>query len=513
MVELGEQAPAGTPNARAAAVAWILGALVLAVALRTVEARRKSLWLDELHTLHVAAGDSLSGVVERVRPDFHAPLFFFAAHAARSAPAHTQRWLAAGVGLLTILPLLGLAAYARLSAGATAIVALAFAALPFQVQYGAELRPYAWMQLCCAAIAWAALTDQGSARARFFILAGAVAIGLNTHYLTAVAVLAIGAVRLVARCVGALSLKEVVLAGVLGVAGFLPWVLIDESWILTDPGVMLRDETSAAPEPGPAAPPASAPAISERRHAAADLASAVPRMIAPMGAALGSVAGGIVRAATAVLCLVATMGAGLALVRRLRTGRARDSGGILPAVAVAVLIATMTGAACAWLWNRAPIQYFAGAAWAWPLALGAAVGAFPAGRPRRIAIGITGAAIIVAGLGHVAGRPRENIARGVAAALAKAHEKDAVVTAILRQPAHYSHLLPFTVFAPGAAALDPRDIPPATTAGARRVVVLARTSAPDDPRAARDLWDPLLAGRKVGETLRIDDAISVYVLE
>ena len=79
--------------------------MVLALLLRAVEAHRKSLWLDELHSLWTAGGASFAEVIERVRLDFHPPLYFLLLHLVDGWEPHAQRWISIAFSLATLVPL------------------------------------------------------------------------------------------------------------------------------------------------------------------------------------------------------------------------------------------------------------------------------------------------------------------------------------------------------------------------------------------------------------------------
>ncbi len=132
--------------------------LLVALGLRIVEAERKSFWVDELHTVHIANGDGFRGVVARVLPDFHAPLYFLGAHALRDLPPHARRGLSIVASLATVLLLLALARASGFGGRSRLVMGLVLATVPFRIQYGTELRPYAWLELSTAGLLWAAFT-------------------------------------------------------------------------------------------------------------------------------------------------------------------------------------------------------------------------------------------------------------------------------------------------------------------------------------------------------------------
>ena len=474
--------------------------VALAALLRGIEAFAKSFWLDELHTIFVARGATLGAVLERVLPDFHAPLYFVVAHALQGLPGHTIRWMSILPGLVAIVPIWAILREAGASRPARLLAGLAFAALPFQIQYGAELRPYAWLQASSAAIAWAAFTTT-SHRRRFAVLAAAGAIGFYTHYLAAVPIVAAGLAALVARRRGTLGFLGIAVAGTIAFASFLPWLIYDESWIFRDPGVMTRDEKPERTAETPTEPPRSL----DRRKLIDDVAATPARMLAPMGASLGGIGGKAMRLLFAIVLVHLLVGGTSWFVRARSSERRLIAGVLLLAAATASLI---TFAAVV-LWSRVPIQYFAPMTWIWPLAIGLGVDGYRSLFIRRFAGALILAALALAAFAQLTGRPREDLRKAVEIASARAGRH----TAIMRQPAHYDHALVYSVYGARVEVREPRDVPMADVpTGREAVIVIARSFHWTESEAPKSLWEPLIRGRTIAETIRVDDAVNVYVL-
>src|SRR5688572_29379266 len=131
------------PEKIAGSMAWIAA---LALALRGIEAYESSLWLDELHTLSHASQPTVSALIERVQGEFHTPLFFLVVHF--FGGFETGAWLRAIPILSSVAmlwPMTALARDAGLSVRATLWMAWLYACIPYQILYGTELRPYAWI--------------------------------------------------------------------------------------------------------------------------------------------------------------------------------------------------------------------------------------------------------------------------------------------------------------------------------------------------------------------------------
>lgn len=486
----------------------LLVVVVLAGAgLRLVEADGKSLWLDELHTLEIGGAADPAAVVDRLRPDFHAPIHFMAVHFMGDLDPHRMRLISAAIGLLALIPLLALARDGGIGpAGRLALVA-SFLLLPFQLRYGVELRPYAWLQLFAAMAAWAALSTRSSTKMRCVVFALATALGLYTHYAMAIVVVGIGMARLFIHGGGTLAFWKVVVAGTIGVAAFVPWIVEVESWIYEDPGVMTRDE-QVTDEQG------DQPAADDGKsfqELAPDLAATPLRMAAPSSDQLGDVQGKVVLGGAGLLALTLAFAFFLSL-KRTTNGTAVNRtyfGGVL----AAVLSMTLMGLACAKLWERIPIQYFALAAWGWPLVIAGLVhGASRRGKEALVLFTAV-AALLAMGSGHAYGKPREDLRAGVAKIRELLDDGPAITTSILRQPHWYHNRSIYLAYAPDLETIEPEDVPPPGPDVPSRVLVVTRNASPNHPGSRKELWASVSKGRELVETIIVDRATVVFVYD
>jgi hypothetical protein len=503
-------------------LATLVGAsLAVGVLLRGVEAHRKSLWLDEMHSLYAARGSGFAEVIERVRVDFHPPLYFLLLHFLDGIDPHAQRWLSILFGIATLLPLLALLRSAGLSPLARAVACGLYCTSSYQILYAAELRAYSGLELCAATMAWAAFTDRAAPRWRFLAFAAATAVGLYLHYFAAVAALAILAARpLLGRhgdreleagrkTHGALAWRTLAAAGAMGFALFLPWLLTKERWLVTDPGKMWRVEhLDSAAGPGPRAP--SPPLRSDDLVKAATIPL---RTYAPMLSSLGRPVATSAQVGAAVFfALVLAGGAGL--LAGLRRGRSLPGGARLAAPIGAGAIAYLVGTVmCLAVWRRVPAQYFVVGAWIWPLGCAALVDAIERVRLREVYAGLLLAASLAIGVSHVLGASRENMRGAVETAVKTGREEGAILTAILWQPPWYPHALPYLVYAPGVEACEPQDVPPAGAAERRPVVVITRNVAFAGENSLPIEWRTIREGRRFARSLWIDNSIEVAVFE
>ena len=144
----------------------LVGILICATLVRVARLGEQEFWLDELHSLHLAWGEDLADVIERGREDMHPPLFFFLLHALKGVGVHSLRWVPILASLATLLPLWGLLRESKLSAPAGLAGFGFFCLLPFQINYGAELRSYSVLQLAAVCVTWAAFTRSAGGRTR-----------------------------------------------------------------------------------------------------------------------------------------------------------------------------------------------------------------------------------------------------------------------------------------------------------------------------------------------------------
>lgn len=500
--------------------------LAIALVLRAIEAHRKSLWLDELHSLWTARGEDVAQVIERVRVDFHPPLYFLLLHAVDAWDPHAQRWISIAFSLATLLPLLALARSAGVSPLARFVALALFATSPYQIVYGAELRAYAVLGFLAATMAWAAFTDRAPAKWRFIAFAAATGIGLNVHYFAGIAAICFLAVQPLIRGrplrpntdgrvagardgSGALPWRKLVLAFGLGLVLFLPWLLTKERWLMSDPSKMWRPEIanpeSAHPE-----------AVKEDRLRPADLlkAATMPlRTHVPMVSALGRPLSAPAQVAAWSFFALVLVGLGF-LLYGLARGRSPPGGRRLWAVIAAGGVTYLAcSALCLSMWRGFPGQYYIIGAWVLPLLGAALVDSVWGSRVRSMFAGALVLASLASGTCHVLGESRENIRGAVGTAIEIGRPIGAIYTAILWQPTWYPHALPFEVYAPEVERFEPTEIPPAGPGERRPVVVITRHVSLSGKMGMPEKWLSIRKGRRVGETVWIDQAIGVVVFE
>jgi len=486
--------------------------MAVALVLRAIEVHRKSLWLDELHSLWTARGEDVAQVIERVRVDFHPPLYFLLLHAVDAWDPHAQRWISIVFSLATVLPLLAIARSAGVSPLARFVTLALFATSPYQIVYGAELRAYAVLGFLAATMAWAAFTDRAPAKWRFIAFAAATGIGLNVHYFAGVAAICFLAAQPLIRgreSSGALRWNRLLLAFGLGLVLFLPWLLTKERWLMSDPSKMWRPEIvkpeSAHPE-----------AVREDRLRPADLlkAATMPlRTHVPMVSALGRPLSGPAQVAARSFFALALLGLGFLLVGLAR-GRSPPGGRKLWAVIAAGGVTYLAcSALCLTMWRGFPGQYYIIGAWALPLLGAALVDSVPGSRVRSMFAGALVLASLATGICHVLGESRENIRGAVGTAIELGHPIGAIYTAVLWQPTWYPHALPFDVYAPEVEPVEPTEVPPAENGERRPVVVITRHVSLSGKMGMPEKWVSIRKGRRVTNSVWIDQSIGVIVFE
>ncbi len=475
--------------------------LLLAVAtvaagilVRVVEAG-KSVWLDELHTMQLVRQPGVGDLIALIRHDVHAPLFYLALMPWGGAAVASLRWIPLLTGLLAIPILMDL--LRQWGFGRAAVMGLAGTLLlaPFQIRYGVELRPYAWLQVFAVIALWAGLGRRGSERFRMAVFAAAVTCGLYVHYLMAVPVVALGAARLLSRPKGVLPLQRLMLAGVIGVLLFLPWIFTSESWLLHDPSRFFRDEHAAAS--APVEPEPATPSVLPQ------LAQALPRILTPSLRGLGAVGFGLVVAGwAAMIVFLVRAGRDVLGGRRLPGGR-----GLLAILSTGFLGFVLTVVASVEVWKRLPIQYFATVAWGWAVLVAVLIEGSPE-RRRRTTMLILLAALGLMAAGQAAGRPREDLRGAVDLAREWGAGRDLHYTALMRQPGHYDPIEVWKVLAPDVRAVSPEEIPPGDGRG---IVVVARKVDPRTAGVSKAVLDRITEGRVLARARRLDDAVQVFL--
>lgn len=495
----------------AAATAWVKWALVVCVllglGLRAIEARAKSLWLDEYHTLYLADSDTLGAIVAKGASDIHPPAFFWVLSQLRGVPPHGQRLLPILLSLLTLLPLWSIARNGGLGPLARLGLCGVFLFAPYQVQYGTELRSYSALQLISVVLVWAATTSSARSWTRIGAFGLATALGLYVHYLVAVTVLSVGIARCFFRPPGSASLRALVVAGTLGALTFLPWVLAQEDWVFRDPAQILA---------WPGVPSRGLSRVWEQNLQKA--AEAPVRTLVPMIASLGPPCAAPMR--IAVVFFFGAIGVGLLpLAGRVwkRTTPA-GSGAVWSALLAGAVAFLVVSALCLFVWKRVPLQYFVVAAWAWPMLVGMGVQCVASARLARLSTAIVLLAGMAAGACHVLGASRENTEAGVAAAVRAGRDRNALHTALLWQQDWYPHTLPYRYGAGGGrdAPLDirePQEIPAGDAPGGDRPVIAVTRWTEPERYAFHELWAPIRQGRRLAQTIQVDAATRVYVFE
>lgn len=471
---------------------WIWLAVLVAVILRAWEALESSLWLDELHTLFHASQPSWSAVAESVQRDLHTPLFFGTVHL--FGGWNEGAWLRAipiVSSALGIFPLVAVARHIGLSRGATLLAALLYAGLPYEVLYGAELRPYAWIGLfsCCAFLL--AFSDRGSETRRLASFFACVLLGLWTHRLMAITVLAIGAARLVHRKPGSVALWKLIAAGTLAVAAFLPW-MFSFAVSMTDARMDYQETTGG---------------YRLRPALVWELLSLPSRLIVPYARELGG-AWVWIEIAGAVLFGFAAAAAALFAWKRLRERDVPSPSPVLRGLVIfAVVVFVLTTAFAVYSWDRAPLQYYTPMAWAIPLVVAAWVDR--AGRMRELGVALI-VAVLALAIGLCGGKSREDVRAAVAAARklgAEFASERPIYTGLLAQPSLFPNTLPYLAYAPDLAAVEPIALPQTGSPDfARPVIVVRRVVA-----LGRKEWLPITNGREQVREIEIDRYLTVYL--
>ncbi len=208
--------------------AAIAAVLLLAAAMRIVNAGHWPVWTDEGASLYIAGDGSISEIMERLQGNHHPPLYF----AALGAWEHVVGQSRIALRMLTILGgMLAVAVVYRLTRdwfGHTAAIyaALLFAVSDLVVQYSQQIRHYGWLTLAVALMSLLFLRAlRRPTLLRWLLYALSISLMMYIHYLglMALAVQGVvglfvwrGSLRLKARLIGAW-----LLAGIL----YIPWLI------------------------------------------------------------------------------------------------------------------------------------------------------------------------------------------------------------------------------------------------------------------------------------------------
>jgi len=478
-------------------VAFVAIAFV-ALALRAWEAVESSLWLDELHTLYHASQPSLADVSDSVRQDNHTPLFFWIVHLFGDWEDGARlRWISvlfsvAGLGVAVAL-LRG----AQVSRTAVLLGAFLYAVTPYQVHYGAELRPYPLLATLSMCAFWCAFARSGPAWARFLGFAVSAGLGLMAHRSMAISIFAIGFARLFVRPKGVLHLGWLILSGALCVLPFLPWLLS-----FAEHAVEARD-THYERVGG-----------YELREALLNELLQLPaRVLEPVMSFLGGPWSTVAYAATVVF----GVGFLLALVVWRRTPkdeRPRLSYVGRAAALYGVVVFLMTTAFSWYTWDRVPLQYYVGMAWVIPLILAEPLGAACARPLGRFATAASAVAMLTMGIALAGGTSRAHVREGVrlladwGAELEAAGERP-LYTARLAQPGYvFPDALPYRAYAPELAYVEPTEVPQPGDPDFDRPLLVFRRVLP----LGRPKWEPIFEGRMIVREERLDWYIWTYEL-
>lgn len=269
----------------------ILGVTVLllvALGLRLLAVELQPLWWDEGFSVYFAT-ESSPRLLELTSLDIHPPLYYLMLqgwYQLVGVGALQSRWLSVFLGVLAI-PLMWRAAYGMVGNRRTAWLATLLLTLsPFHIYYSQEVRMYGLMVVLAlaAVIAWQ--------RRQWVILGVAILAGLLTQYYFA----------LMAGAIGLLVLWEIrqkrygwrgpIIAAVVGIGGYIPWLLYALPRLITYVGGKLVVEADAPMTPLEFLP----------RHVAAWSIGHLSAPISPLGwvalAFVGLIAFGIYQSAT-----------------------------------------------------------------------------------------------------------------------------------------------------------------------------------------------------------------------
>ena len=474
---------------------WLLLVALCGLGLRGWEAAESSLWLDELHTLHHASQPDLAAVVASVRRDVHTPFFFGFVHLFGGWESGASlRAIPALSSLLVLILLLHLARGLELSAAGVLLAAWLYATLPYQVAYGSELRPYCWVGLFSAALVTVAFSERGSVPARLGLFFVFVLLGMWVHRLMAVTVAAVCLARLVVSRPKMIRLPGMIAAGVLGVAGFLPWLL----------GFAQRATVARVEHAAAAGEHWIRPALLK------EILFLPVRLVSPYAGFLGGVWEPLAKLGAALfgLCLLAAV---LLSARGLARRRGPPRHSLLVGLAVFLVASfSLTAGLSIYRWDTVPLQYFTAAAWTLPLFFAAIMDAAkPERRKRPLVVGLAVLSLAM-GVALAGGTSREDVRRATRVAVEFGAELEhPIYTALLRQPPSFPNVTPYRAYAPSIEPVEPADLPrPGDPDFDRPVVVIHRAVG-----AGRPEWNPIRTGRTVTRRAEIDKFLTVLVFE
>ncbi|MFT7617375.1 MAG: hypothetical protein ACI97A_001011 [Planctomycetota bacterium] len=479
-------------------VLTIIGLILFGLGYRVVEAQ-KSFWLDELHTTELAHVGP-QRMLEKLGEDFHAPLYFLAVGwmEALGLEGHGLRSISILFSMLSLWPLLMIARSAKISGYATVALVGVVMLAPFQIRYGAELRPYSLVAFFALLMVWAAFDSERPFHVRWAIFALTAALALFTHYLAAALIIAIGFVRLFVRPAGSIPVFRLILAGTLGVLLFLPWILTMESWIFSDPEALVRSDQVKQVE---MAEPEDLPGFGELKE---EVLLAFPRAFSPSMNSLGGSSKYVVMVGTGLALAVIGFGL-LSMLRRIKI-----SGQFFGAASCGLFTMSIIGLLCVQFWHRIPIQYFAIGAWMWAFLAAIAIDGLRTNKMRSMALTVLLIGLVLAATGEVSGEPRENLESAVRQAVDLAKEENAHLTCLMRQPKQYTNTEVFRVYHKSAAAIEPTDVP---EDDGRSVVVMTRRVSLEAKEGEVEFEDSIRKKRKLKRSIVVGRAIKIYLFE
>lgn len=470
--------------------------LVVALALRGWEAIESSLWLDELHTLHHASQATLSAVSESVRRDNHTPVYFWIVHLFGDwSEGAALRWISVGISVIGLFVLMAILAEAGASRPTRLLTAFLYATIPYQVHYGAELRPYPLLAVWTMGAFWCAFARRGPAWTRFLGFALCVVLGLLTHRSMALSVFAIGLARLFVRPAGILHLGLLILAGGVFALPFLPWLVsfaeqasgARQEHLETIGGYVLRDVLRN------------------------ELMQLPLRVVEPILDFLGRPWRDIAFGATVVFFLAVAVAFG-AWLRPIRGSRQPLSYVWRAALIYGVAVFVLTTGLSWYSWDRVPLQYYVGMAWVVPIVLAEPI-ARAAERPiGRVAAWCTVASVLVMGIAMAGGTSRADMRGAVELLETWGRELEAagerpLYTARLAQPGTvFPDCTPFKAYAPDLPTVEPGDVPRKGDPDFERpLLVLRRVLSVQRPQ-----WAAIREGRRIVRQQQLDWYIWVY---
>ena len=476
---------------------WIWVALAVGLALRVWEAAESSLWFDELISLRRASMPDPQAVVNSVGGTLHTPLFFVALQLA--GDFSSGAWLRVVPVLSSLLLVLLAVLFAR-SLGwnrdSTRAAALLMAVMPYQVHYGAELRPYAWLAVTSAAAAWLVLTPRRSPWRDLALFAAVALLGLANHRAMAITLVGLALARIVVRGPRLIALVPLGVAGALAMLPFLEFFV--EFAMASRKDLASRAWRLGEVDMGP--------------KMLKNLALVPLRLLEPRFGMLGP--GWMQLALVSTLAVLATTGLGLISWVRTRPRWSPTGWGLLILAGTGFLLLTALQ-----LERRGAVavQQYAGVAWIAPLALVACLQAVRSEGRRRALLAVLVLGGLGMGIALAGGHSRSELRGGVALAQSWAEEMRAqrsgseaapLFTAFVPGPPNtYASNLLYKAWAPDLQVTEPKDLPRPDEPGHKQPI-LALMVILTEPYA-----EPELPGRIVTRRQELDRYVKLLLYE